>query len=92
MSGYAFTLKENAMRILKLAIPAVIVMSGFLVCTTATYGKPEYQKKENLKSCTACHAKAATKDNPNLNDLGTCYQKGDHSFAKCTVPADLKKS
>ena len=31
-------------------------MTGFLVCTTATYGKPEYAKKEK-KACTFCHAK-----------------------------------
>jgi len=84
------------MRTLKLAIPAVIVMAGFLVCTTATYGKPEYQKKENLKACTACHVKVGSpadmKTNPNLNDIGTCYQKNEHSLAKCNVPADLKKS
>lgn len=80
------------MRTLKVAIPAAIVMTGFLFCTTASYGKPEYMKKENLKSCNACHAKMATKDNPNLNDLGTCYQKNDHSLAKCNVPAGLKKS
>jgi cytochrome c553 len=80
------------MRILKLAIPAVIVISGFLLCTTASFGKPEYVKKENLKSCNACHSKAGTKDNPNLNDLGTCYQKNDHSLAKCNVPPELKKS
>ena len=80
------------MRILKLAIPAAIVISGFLLCSTASYGKMEYMKKENLKSCNACHAKAATKDAPNLNDLGTCYQKNDHSLAKCTVPPELKKS
>jgi cytochrome c553 len=84
------------MRTWKLVIPAVIVMSGFLFCTTASFGKPEYQKKENLKSCTACHSKIgapdAMKQNPNLNDLGTCYQKNDHSLAKCNVPADLKKS
>jgi hypothetical protein len=52
----------------------------------------EYMKKENLKSCNDCHSKAATKDAPNLNDLGTCYQKNDHSLAKCTVPPELKKS
>ncbi len=80
------------MRTLKLAIPAAIVMTGFLFCTTMSFGKPEYQKKENLKNCAACHSKAATKDAPNLNDLGTCYQKNDHSLAKCNVPADAKKS
>jgi hypothetical protein len=83
------------MRILKLAIPAAIVISGFLLCSTASYGKMEYMKKENLKSCTACHVKVSpppTKDTPNLNDLGACYQKNEHSLAKCTVPPGLKKS
>ena len=92
--GYVFSPKENQMRTWKLAIPAAIVISGFLVCSTATYGKPEYQKKENLKSCTACHSKlspAPTKDSPNLNDLGTCYSKNDHSLAKCNVPDSVKK-
>lgn len=81
------------MRTLKLAIPAAIVMSGFLLLTTASYGTPAYMKKENLKSCTGCHAKLPpTKESPNLNTLGTCYQKNDHSLAKCDVPAGLKKS
>ena len=44
------------MRVLKLVLPAVILMTGFLVCTTASYGTPEYAKKEK-KSCTFCHAK-----------------------------------
>jgi hypothetical protein len=83
------------MRTLKLAIPAAVVMAGFLVCTTQSYGKPEYMKKENLKSCTSCHVKitpAPTKDTPNLNDLGACYSKNNHDISKCTVPADQKKS
>jgi len=77
------------MRTLKLAIPAAIVLAGFLVCTTATYGKPEYMKKEGVKSCTVCHAKisapAAMKQDPSLNDTGKCYQANDHSLAKCNV-------
>jgi len=68
------------MRILKLAIPSAIVMTGFLVCTTASFGKPEFSKKEG-KTCTYCHVKAGAKD---LNDTGKCYQKNDHSLAKCT--------
>ena len=73
------------MRTLKLAIPAGIVLAGFLFCTTATYGKPEYMKKEGVKSCTVCHSKAATKAEPNLNDVGKCYAANDHSLAKCNV-------
>ena len=83
------------MRTWKLVIPAAIVMSGFLFCTTASFGKPEYMRKENFKSCTGCHVKVgapdAMKTDPNLNDLGKCYQK-DHSLTKCTVPDGVKKS
>jgi hypothetical protein len=34
----------------------------------------------------------AMKTDPNLNDLGKCYQKNDHSLTKCTVPDGVKKS
>jgi len=67
------------MRAMKLVLPAAILMVGFLVCTSATYGKPEYAKKEN-KKCTFCHSKAATKDNPNLSDAGKYYQEHNHSL------------
>jgi hypothetical protein len=81
------------MRILKLAIPAGIVAAGFLFCTTASYGKPEYMKKENLKSCMTCHVKVpAPKADPNLTEIGKCYAASDpHSLDKCKVPADAKK-
>jgi len=29
---------------LKLIVPAAIVLGGFVVCSTASYGKPEYTK------------------------------------------------
>ena len=80
------------MRMLKLALPAAIVAVGFFFCITATYGKTEYMKKENVKSCMVCHSKMGmTKDAPNLNDVGKCYGENDHSLAKCKVPADAKK-
>ncbi|PWU06852.1 MAG: hypothetical protein C5B51_11525 [Terriglobia bacterium] len=53
----------------KLTLPAVILLGGFLVCSTATYGKPEYTKKEK-KACTFCHTAANSKD---LNDTGKYY-------------------
>jgi len=76
------------MRSWKLAVPAAILMAGFVLCTTASYGKPEYMKKENLKSCTTCHSKMEGKDAmaKNLNDTGKCYAENDHSLAKCKVP------
>ena len=56
---------------LKITVPAVILLGGFLLCSTATYGKPEYTKKEK-KACTFCHAAANSKD---LNDAGKYYQE-----------------
>jgi len=83
------------MRNWKLAIPATLVAAGFMICTSATYGKPEYQKKENLKSCNTCHSKMGTPDamkkDPMLTEIGKCYATNDHSLAKCNVPADAKK-
>jgi hypothetical protein len=64
------------MRTLKLAIPAAVLMVGFLVCTSASYGKPEYAKKEG-KTCTFCHVKLGDKE---LNDTGKYYQTHEHSL------------
>ena len=72
------------MRTLKLVIPAAALMAGFLVCSTASYGKPDYAKKENLKSCTTCHSKMGAK--PELNDYGKCYQQNNHSLTNCKLP------
>jgi hypothetical protein len=76
------------MRAMKVAIPAVFLMAGFLVCTTSSYGKPEYMKKEGVKTCTVCHGKVEAKEAmaKNLNDTGKCYAANDHSLAKCKVP------
>jgi len=73
------------MRAIKLALPAGLMLVGFVVCTTQSFGKPEYMKKEGVKSCTVCHAKAEGKDQmaKNLNDTGKCYAANDHSLAKC---------
>ena len=60
---------------LKLIVPAAIVLGGFLVCSTASYGKPEYTKATK-KTCIFCHAKvSADKDamNKNLTDAGKYY-------------------
>jgi hypothetical protein len=76
------------MRALKVLIPAAALMAGFLVCSTASFGKPEYAKKENIKSCTTCHSKMEGKDAmaKNLNDYGKCYQDNNHTLDKCKAP------
>ena len=71
------------MRALKLALPAVILSAGFLICTTASYGKPEYAAKEK-KGCTFCHAKSVPTDkaemNKNLTEAGQYYKGHDHKL------------
>ncbi len=80
------------MKTLKLAIPAALIMGGFLVCTTASYGTPEFAKKEG-KSCTTCHGKVEASNKEamakNLNATGTCY-KEKKSLAQCAAPAPKK--
>jgi len=64
------------MKRLKLTLPAVILLGGFLVCLTATYGKPEYTQKEK-KACSFCHMATTAKDASakDLNDAGKYYQE-----------------
>jgi hypothetical protein len=70
------------MKAWKLMLPAAVLMTGFMLCTSVTYGKMEYSKKEG-KPCTACHTKMGAKD---LNDVGKCYAANGHSLAKCAEP------
>jgi hypothetical protein len=76
---------------MKVAVPAAFLMAGFMLCTTSSYGKAEYMKKEGVKSCTVCHGKVEAKEAmaKNLNETGKCYAENDHSLAKCKV-ADKK--
>ncbi len=71
------------MRTLKLALPAVILTAGFLVCNISSYGKPAYAAKEK-KQCTFCHEKSVPTDKEamakNLNDAGKYYAAHDHSL------------
>jgi len=64
----------------KVLLPAVIFSAGILICTTASYSKPEYSKKEK-QACTYCHVKMGVKD---LNDVGKCYSK-NHSLDGCSA-------
>ena len=45
---------------LKSHLPAVILLGGFLVCSTASYGKPEYTKTTK-KACVYCHVDSKAK-------------------------------
>ena len=70
---------------LKLVAPSAILFAGFVLCTSSSYGTPEYSKKEK-KACNYCHTKIVsdkTEMAKELNDTGNCYKSNDHSLAKC---------
>jgi hypothetical protein len=58
----------------KLTLPALILAGGFLVCSTATFGKTEYTKSTK-KACGFCHVDAQKKPTE-LTDAGKYY--GEH--------------
>lgn len=66
------------MRSLRLLAPALVLMGAFVVCSTTSYGKPEYTKKEK-KACNFCHldSKAKPKD---LTDAGKFYKEHNNSL------------
>ena len=62
----------------KVVLPAVILLGGFLVCSTASYGTVDIAKATK-KNCLFCHEKNVPADKEamkkNLNDAGKYYQK-----------------
>ncbi len=58
---------------IKFALPAGIALAGFLVCSTASYGKPEYTKATK-KACTTCHVDAKAKPKE-LTEAGKYYKE-----------------
>jgi hypothetical protein len=62
---------------LKMILPAAILLGGILVCTTASYGTQDYQKKTGQK-CVYCHEKmVGDKEtmNKNLTAAGKYYKE-----------------
>jgi hypothetical protein len=70
------------MHYLKLVLPAAVLFSGLVLCTSVSYSTQAYAKKEG-KACNYCHVKAGSKD---LNDTGKCYKDSEHSLEKCPAP------
>jgi len=58
---------------LKVTLPAVILLGGFLVCSTASYGKPEYTSKTK-KACAVCHVDSKAKPKE-LTEAGKYYHE-----------------
>jgi len=63
---------------LKFVAPAIILAVGFVVLTSASYGKPEYTKAEK-KACGFCHVDSKAKPKE-LTDAGKYYQEHSHSL------------
>jgi hypothetical protein len=54
---------------LKLVLPAAILVGGFLICTTASYGTAAYASQTKQK-CVYCHTQAMPKKgDPKATDL-----------------------
>ena len=79
---------EKFMRVLRLTIPAAVLMAGLFVASNPSFAKPEYQKKEKGTKCTTCHVTAGKKD---LNDVGKCYAEHKHVLEGCQAKANAKK-
>jgi hypothetical protein len=56
---------------LKITLPAVVLLGGFLICTTTSYGKPEYMKSTK-KACAYCHVDSKAKPKE-LTDAGKYF-------------------
>jgi hypothetical protein len=67
----SFFAEASSLNHLKLTVPAVILLGGFLVCSTASYGKPEYVKGTK-KACAFCHVDSKAKPKE-LTDAGKYY-------------------
>jgi len=61
----------GAMSHLKVILPAAILLGGFLVCSTASFGKPEYSKATK-KACAYCHVDSKAKPKE-LTEAGKYY-------------------
>lgn len=58
---------------IKYAVPAAILVGGFLVSSTLSYGKPEYTKATK-KACTVCHVDSKAKPKE-LTGAGKYYKE-----------------
>jgi hypothetical protein len=61
---------------LKTILPAVIVLGGFVICTTASYGTPAIATKTAIKNCGYCHSDVKNaKDTKTLTKPGAYYHE-----------------
>jgi hypothetical protein len=72
---------------IKLVLPAVILVAGFVVGSSMSYGTPAYAKTEK-KGCTFCHTVVKPSDKEamakSLTAAGKYYKEHDHSLTGYT--------
>ena len=71
------------MSIRKFALPAVVLAGGLLVCTTASFGKPEYVKTTK-KACSYCHVDSKAKPKE-LTAAGKYFKEHNNSLEGYTA-------
>ena len=63
---------------IKVILPAAILLGGFLVCTTASYGTMDIAK-QTKKGCGFCHTQASPKKGDpkakEMKEAGKYYQE-----------------
>jgi hypothetical protein len=59
------------MKLVKLAVPAFVLVTGLLINSSMSFAKPEDTKKTK-KACAFCHVSA--KGGKELTDAGKYYQ------------------
>ncbi len=63
---------------IKFVVPGMILLAGFLVTSTNSYGKPEYTK-QTKKACTFCHIDAKAKPKE-LKEAGKYFKEHNNSL------------
>jgi len=63
---------------IKYALPAAILMGGFLLISTTSYGKPEFTKATK-KTCTFCHVDSKAKPKE-LTAAGKYFKEHNNSL------------
>jgi hypothetical protein len=65
---------------IKYVVPATILLGGFLVSSTLSFGKPEYVKTTK-KACKYCHVDSTTKEKAKeLTEAGKYFKEHNNSL------------
>ena len=72
-------------------IPAAILVIGGLMAPTPGFSTKKYSDDNGKKPCTTCHmSMKMSHTDPNLNDVGKCFQKADHKNLDTCIAQNKK--